>query len=655
MSEDRPFNSPEKQPADLVRSDRRGLIRYSSTLVHRGLGLVHQVANSRAAVEVHEQRMRLSQLQRQTWECAYQLDAHEDGIYAIALSPNGETLASGGNDSAIKLWHLYTGKWQATLQGHTAAVLSLAFHPQSTILVSGSDDATLKIWSLTTEQPLYSIKAHKDAISAIAISPDGLTLASASNDTTVKLWNLKTGKLRSTLKHTSEVLSIAISPDNQMVLSATQSEVKAWHMETGKLMYQCDNGDAPLTLYQDTFVSSHQGCRIHTWQRDTGKLTHTHYGYWGLTALSLSTDGTLLASGSEDGTTQVLDLRTGKLLHILAGHQDSVWSILLPNSQTLATASEDGTLCLWQVRNTEAIPQEQWQCVYTLNGHSDCISGLAFSPKGLQLASSSEDGTIRLWNPYTGTLLHTLTGDEGGVFSVAISPNGRLLASSGHFAHSIQVFDLETHELIYKLNGFGHLTMSEDGEMLVSSGGGIQIWALSTGKCLRTLCNDTPVTQPIALSPDGSLLASSDPQGNISLWNPHTGELLRSLIGHSGSIDAITFSPDRQSLVSGGEDAQIRVWNVHSGQLTHTLTGHSSPITSFSFSLGGQKLVSGAAEVLIWDFSTGELVGKLDTGAVSPVAFSPDGQTIASGYDDGNNYSIVAILQKVPVWQGMDN
>ncbi|MBD2310313.1 WD40 repeat domain-containing protein [Desertifilum sp. FACHB-1129] len=639
------------EETNLVKSAHSGLIRYSSTLVRRGLDLVHQVASTPIAAEVHAHRMRLSQLQQQAWECAYRIAAHEGGVYAIALAPDGETLASAGDDGLIKLWHLYTGEPLGILKGHTEAVLSLAFHPKTKFLVSGSSDATLKIWSLATEQPLYSIKAHKDAISAIALTPNASTLVSASHDKTVKLWNLKTGKLQRTFKHSQEVLSVALSADSQTIFSATANEMRAWHLETGKLLYQCDNGDAPLTLYQDTLVSSHEGTSIHVWQHQTGELLDVHYGYWNLTTLTLSIDGHLLASGSEDGTVKVLDLQTGKLLHILAGHEDSSWSILMPNRQTLVSASEDGTLRIWQASQAaEAIASVEWQCVYTLRGHGDCISGLTFTPKGLQLASSSEDGTIRLWNPYTGTLLHTFEGDTGGVYEVAVSPDGRLLASSGHFENSLQVFEIETQTQLYQLQGFGHLIISPDGERLISSGGGIKVWDLKTGECLRTLSPQSSVIQPIALSPDGQMLASGDRQGKISLWNLPKGELLQVFLSHSGSVEALAFSPDRQTLVSGAEDTQIRVWNLQSGTVMRTLSGHSSPVTSLSFSLGGQTLVSGATEVLIWAFDSGELLGKLDRGAVSPVAFSPDGHTVASGYDDGNNYSTVAILQQVPVW-----
>lgn len=659
-------NSPEKDSdlptpsSELVRVGNQALTRYSSVLVHRGWSLAQVLTRTPTAIEVQQLKIRLAQLHQQTWECVYQLKAHTDGVYALALNPNGEAFASSGNDGEIKLWHLYTGELKQSLTGHSDAVFSLAFHPDQHTLISGSNDATIKVWNLQQGKAVYTFKGHRSAVLAVHLSGDGTWLVSGSSDETVKIWDLSAKKLRHTLKgHEDEVLAVLVSLDQQTVWSASQSEIRQWHLETGELLQTITQGDAPIAIASEILASSHEGSRIKLWHRNTCQLQSIYYGFPSLSALNISPVGQILACGDSDGDTKILDLRTGKLLHILAGHQETVWAIAMPHSRTLATASEDGTIHIWRVAQQEEgetmknnpIPHTRWSCVYTLSGHSDCISGVALTPDAQTLASGSEDGTIRLWNPYTGTLLQTLEGDRDGVYSVAIHPNGSLLASSGHFDHSIKVWDLSTQDLLYTLDGFGSLAMSADGRILVSSGGGIDLWDLETGSLIQNLGAESGVTQPIAISSDGKVLAWGDKTGKIKLWDLQTLEVLRIFFAHDGSVDALAFEPHGNRLVSGGEDSLVKIWNWQTGEKMRSLSGHSSNVASLSFSRGGKLLATASSEVLIWDFNSNQLVGKLDDGAVSPVAFSPDGKTLASGYDDGTNYSIVAILQEVPVWK----
>jgi WD40 repeat protein len=239
-----------------------------------------------------------------------------------------------------------------------------------------------------------------------------------------------------------------------------------------------------------------------------------------------------------------------------------------------------------------------------LEGHSDNIQSVTFSPDGSLIASGAggTDDTVKIWKVADGSLVRTLTGHIDDVESVSFSPDGKLLIS-----------------------GSGDTT--------------IKMWKVSDGSLIRMLTGHTGWVHSVSFSPDGSLIVSGSADDTIKIWRVSDGSLVRTLTGHTGWVISVSFSPDGSLIASGSADNTIKIWKVSDGSLVRTLTGHTGLVSSVSFSPDGNLIASGSYDntIKIWRVSDGSLIRTLAGHAdyVYSVAFSPDGSLIVSGGKDG--------------------
>ncbi|MEH1922056.1 serine/threonine-protein kinase [Nostoc sp.] len=288
----------------------------------------------------------------------------------------------------------------------------------------------------------------------------------------------------------------------------------------------------------------------------------------------------------------------------------------------------------------------------TLIGHSGVVRSLAISPDGKTLASSgSGDNTIKVWDLSTGKQIRTLVGHTQLVYSLSFISDGKMLVSvSGD--NKIKLWNLATAEQIRTLNlhskSYDSFTISPDSTTVATSNNDansnniIELWNLATGKQILTFTDrKTEVHLSIlslAISPDGKILASSSMLQIIKLWNLETGEEIRTFAGHTAPISSVAFSRDGKTLASGSDDNIIKLWNIETGQEIRTLTGHTEQIFSIAFSPDGKTLASASIDknIKLWNLETGEEIRTLigHSGGVLSVAFSPDGKTLISGSVD---------------------
>jgi hypothetical protein len=239
-----------------------------------------------------------------------------------------------------------------------------------------------------------------------------------------------------------------------------------------------------------------------------------------------------------------------------------------------------------------------------LEGHTDRVLSVAFSPRGGLLASGSSDRTVRLWDGRSGQTVLTLGPHAGKVEAVAFSPDGSLLAAATELGDGLS--------------------------------GELKIWEIPGGKLRLDLKGHEDAVNCAAFSPDGRWLASGDRAGRVRVWEVATGKLKTSIApAHANSVRGVAFLKDSRSVVSGSWDREAKLWDVETGRERMTFRGHGEGIWGLAVSPDGAVLATASSDrtVKLWDIGTGDERKTLRAHAkeVSSVAFSPDGKLLASG------------------------
>lgn len=586
-------------------------------------------------------------------------------IHAIAISPNGKNLLCGTEDGSLLLLPLAmlcsdmlptaipidsckAQRWRGT----AAAVTDLVFHPTEPLAFSAAADGTVTLWEIPQGRVRRCFCGHQDAVLCIAVSPDGRHLLSGSADRSLMLWDVGTGKLirhmagrTSTLTtaqepvapcHYAKVWDLAFTPDGQRAISVSLDQhLLIWDLRNGQVI--------------DDFVPNHQGLNAVAVSADgRSLLIGTHGGaviHWPLiagqgkpltlpahqarvTAVDFRADSQIGFSASADGTVRIWNLQSGAALRQLHDyHPTAAVSVALsPDGLLGATAMFDGDIWLWDYATGRTLRK--------LRGHTEMpFAGLLFTPDNRRLVSGSgdvfghaKDTTVRVWDVASGKQCQIFDGHTDRIWDIAISPNGKWVASAGGDGE-LWLWDLQTgmgHRLIDRSpQVMRAVCFSPDGACLLYGLGGAEshyaadyrlcLVDIATGSPLRYFVGHEDIVTAVAISPNGQWALSASHDGALLLWRIADAKIRWRLKGHTSGIEGLAFSPDGRLAATSDNHGPILIWDVEAGNLLARLQGHERYTLSLVFTPDGQRLSSAAADGTVREWRIDRTAAELHT------------------------------------------
>ena len=349
-------------------------------------------------------------------------------------------------------------------------------------------------------------------------------------------------------------------------------------------------------------------------------------------------NGDLIATGWGNGKLTIHNVVTADKLREWAAHRDGITAMAIsPDSRVIATGAgfTEHTIKLWNPESDKMVGE--------LTNHQSWICGLAFSPDGTLLASSSADQTIRLWDTKTWTEVTTLRGHEDEVYSLAFSADGRRLITGGKDG-SVRLWQIPPAKRpppIWALpESCNNFAMSPDGRRLVTIGRDHILWDFDTGEKMATLTELRGYAGGCDFSPDGRQLLVGGRNGKIRIWDFERNSLTEFDTGHDEDVAGVKTLGGTNFLLAAwwGRAQRFKVWNFETRRLMHEFEWSGPQISEGNFSRRGDiALGHDNGGVTVWNAEAGwtQSTFAAHRRAVSGLAFTPDGQILATGGVEG--------------------
>jgi cytochrome c len=276
-------------------------------------------------------------------------------------------------------------------------------------------------------------------------------------------------------------------------------------------------------------------------------------------ALSISSDGQTLLSGSFDGSAIRWSLSRDIAEQVLRFHADAVNATTLLKDGRAMTAGADGRIAIWS-------PGEQ-QPDTVLEGHTAPIAALALSPDGSVLASAAWDHTVRLW-PLAGGAARVLEGHTQNVNGIAFSADSKALISVSYDL-TLRIWPLDSAaspSIVTLPAPLNTVVAADDGEIITAGASGKIYFLDRTGKFESEVAAGPNPVIAMAIAKDGPLLAAADIRGSVAIIDRKARKLARRLVGPGLPVWSVAFMPKSSTLLTGGADNMIRRWNALTGE-----------------------------------------------------------------------------------------
>jgi RNA polymerase sigma factor (sigma-70 family) len=517
----------------------------------------------------------------------------DDNVNCFAIAPSLTSFARGYFDGSVRIYDAAAGKEVQRIKVADKAKnefpLGIAFSRDNRTVYVGvnstrgvtaydvkSGKPGLKLGATQSGFEILKVSANQKFLAAVCEQEDGQRRIPVER---TALWDLATGKQ---LHVIDSSFVNAFSPDGKLLAAGT-GNISLYDTATGKELtrWPAPSVISSLAFSPDgkTLAGGHGGGHIILWEVSTGKLTPPIAEPMGIAyGLRFSLDGKQLSSLGNG--IDWWDVESGKPLRHMEVHEDAYRDLegqaLSPDERVLAVptlrrlpdAALQGDVLLVDTSTRKTFQR--------LSGHKSWAICTTFSPDGSKVfTAGGYDPRAIIWDVKTGKQLHILESHKRSVDTLALSPDGRWLATSspgakpGQEDFDIRLWEVATGKLARRLtprqSSAAEMVFSPDSSKLISLGAEILLWDIATGKELRVFqeWGEGPNGAIcVAISSDNRMLAVGD-MGNLWLYEIATGTKRRRIPDHKGAIRSVEFSKDNRLLAAASPNAPIYVWDVY--------------------------------------------------------------------------------------------
>jgi WD40 repeat protein len=447
-----------------------------------------------------------------------------------------------------------------------------------------------------------TLTGHSETVYAIAYRPDGKQILTGSFDLSARLWDANTGKLVKSFGgatgHTNTLLTVAFAPDGQTFLTgSSDNSLRLWDVpgDVPRHTLTLPAGVSAITVSADgtrVAVGTEQG-GIKVANAVDGKDVATLAGGVGaITATALSGDGKWLLAGGADGSVRFINPANGALVTTVVAHSSPIQAVAIHPGNTLAfTTGTDGVVKFWPLPPPLSKP---------LPAHADAATAVAFTADGSGLFTAGADKAVRVFN--------TANGQAGRPFEGLPSPAHTLAAAGTHVAvgatdGTLVIWGPDAKPLAVLPAHTGAITglaLTGDGKQLTSVGadGVLKTWSLPPLPT-KAYAHPDAVRATLATA-DGKRLFTASADKIVRQFKLSDNNLERQFAGHTSAVTALALNPAGDILATAGIDDGIRLWAVATGKESARLVGHVGPLTNLFFANNGLLSTSADGVVKFW-------------------------------------------------------
>lgn len=583
-------------------------------------------------------------------------DYHDGSVTSVEFSSDSQYLISSSVDGSVHIADNHSQEEMLVVNIDDGWLYDAAIHPDNTSIAAAASDGNVYVWSFPEGDLLYTLTGHTDEVMSLDYSPDGQFIASGGVDHDIILWSLEDQSIVRTISgHTGAILNVVFSPDGSRIVTST----------------------ADATLADDGNDAVDRTVRI--WDTATGEelvLIDPESGF--VRALDFSPTGDTVSYGVWDsqssGTVRVHNAATGEEIFRFIAHTTPITAVAYSaDGSQIASVAWDRTVRIWDL----GLGIEDDSFV----GFNDRVLSMAYSPDGQSLAlgvgnignnvysgdDSAVDKSIWVWDINNRDQIAAFTAPPDWLWTVDLSPDGQLAASSGGplrlpndldsndiareallASTTVLVWDVTTLEVIAELaaheNTVDSVRFHPNGTQLLTSSWDTRIilWDIETEEELRRYEGHTDRIHMLRFLADGSRFVSVSKDGRAILWDTQSGEIIREF-EHGITVNGVDFNSDETLMATSsgdfGQDMNlVWLWDIATGELIRNFEGHEHIVNEVRFHPSDEYLITSSwdASLRVWNVQTGLEVRQFSghSSETFGIDFSEDGQILMTTSSD---------------------